>query len=208
MNTATCDIQGETLCREFVSVMKPLLEDNPICKTRKSWVLNLGFTGQNVQFRKGANKWNGVEGIRNIHHYHAISVQFFTKTTFIVIDSLTNPFPVCATKAGEFCPPCKTASLKSSTAFPNHIRITRKLVKPVMNPSRPIQAVVRCTPGLSTAALSLAGSFARRAERVKRKKNRIVKAMPTAMKAGVVAVGAVTKLGAEVGSTLMSTVPM
>lgn len=113
---------------------------------------------------------------------------------------MMNPLLVAATRAGALCPPFRMASLKSSTALPNHILMTRKLVKPIMKPSSPIHAVARCMPGLSIAPPSLAPSLERNAVSEKRMKKMIVKPRAIAMNAGVVAVGALSKVGADDGS--------
>ena len=69
-----------------------------------------------------------------------------------------------------------------------------------MNPSNPIQADVRWTIGRSRAADNLAPSFVRREMKVKRIKKTTEKPSDIAMKAGVVAVGAVKRSGALLGS--------
>ena len=60
---------------------------------------------------------------------------------------------------------------------------------PIMKPNRPIHAVNRCTIGRSKNGPSLP-ILLRSAVKVKRKKNTMVNASETAMKTGVVAVGA------------------
>ena len=68
------------------------------------------------------------------------------------------------------------------------------------NPRSPIQAVARWMPGLSRAFPNLP-IFPRKEVIVKRMKKMTVKASETAMNAGVVAVGAVSKSGALLGNT-------
>ena len=46
------------------------------------------------------------------------------------MDSLVNAFPVSAISCGPFWPCDMILALKSSTAFPNHMRIIRKAVSP------------------------------------------------------------------------------
>ena len=67
-------------------------------------------------------------------------------------------------------------------------------------PSRPIQAVARCKPGFSKT-LPILPIFPRKDVRVKSMKKMTEKTSETAMNAGVVAVGAVSKSGALLGST-------
>ena len=74
-----------------------------------------------------------------------------------------------------------------------------------MKPRRPIQAVARCTPGLSNNAPNFAPSLLLIAVKVKRKKKIMVNAMEIAMKTGVVAVGADSNPGVLEGSTDKST---
>lgn len=68
-----------------------------------------------------------------------------------------------------------------------------------MNPRRPIQAEIRWTIGLSNTPESFAPSFDRRQIIVNRMKKTIENPSETAMNAGVVAVGAVKRLGALPG---------
>jgi hypothetical protein len=70
---------------------------------------------------------------------------------------------------------------------------------PIMNPSRPIQAEMRCTVGDSSIPESFAPSFGRRQIMVNRMKKIIENPSETAIKAGVVAVGADKRLGALPG---------
>ena len=70
-----------------------------------------------------------------------------------------------------------------------------------MKPKIPIQAHTRWTMGLSSAAPSLAPSLARKAIREKRTKKMDENPRATAMKAGVVAVGADNQRDASLGST-------
>lgn len=72
-----------------------------------------------------------------------------------------------------------------------------------MNPSKPIQAVARWTKGLSKTAPALP-ILERKEVNVKRKKKMRVKAMETAINAGVVAVGADKRSGAPLGRTSRS----
>lgn len=74
-----------------------------------------------------------------------------------------------------------------------------------MNPRKPIHAVARCIKGLSKGAPNLP-SFPRCVVRVNMMKNITAKASETAMKAGVVAVGAAKRSGAFAGRTVRSAV--
>ena len=67
-------------------------------------------------------------------------------------------------------------------------------------PRRPIQAVVRCTAGLSSTLPALP-ILCRKVVITKRTKKIIVKPRETAMNAGVVAVGAERRSGALSGRT-------
>ena len=52
------------------------------------------------------------------------------KEKCVFFDSLVNAFPVAAISFGP-CSPCDMMlALKSSTAFPNHMRVIRKAVSP------------------------------------------------------------------------------
>ena len=70
-----------------------------------------------------------------------------------------------------------------------------------MKPDRPIQADARWIVGLSNAADNLAPSLARKAIMVKRMKKMDESPRATAMKAGVVAVGADNQRDTSPGST-------
>jgi hypothetical protein len=70
-----------------------------------------------------------------------------------------------------------------------------------MKPNRPIQADARWIIGLSSAADSLAPSLARKAIKVKRIKKTDENPRETAMKAGVVAVGADNQRDTSLEST-------
>lgn len=127
---------------------------------------------------------------------------------------LTKPLAVAATSCGEPLPPSRIAALKSSTALPNHMRMTRNEVRPardenkplfkdylttryppIMKPNNPIHAVERCTMGRSNQGPAFP-SLLLRAVNVNRRKNMKVNANETAMNAGVVAVGADSRSGA------------
>lgn len=64
-----------------------------------------------------------------------------------------------------------------------------------MNPSKPTQAVVRPTKGLSSMAPTFSPSFARKEIMVNMRKNKVEKPIDTAMNTGVVAVGAERRSG-------------
>lgn len=68
-----------------------------------------------------------------------------------------------------------------------------------MKPNNPIHAVVRWIIGLSSATDIFSPSDPRREVMVKRMKKMMLKPMETAMKAGVVDVGAVNRSGAPLG---------
>jgi len=89
--------------------------------------------------------------------------------------------------------------LKSSAALPNHIRMTRKAVNPIIKPNNPTHVEMRWTPGLSKAVDNFGPSLWRREIRVKRRKKMIERPIEVAINAGVVAVGALRRLGALLG---------
>jgi len=72
--------------------------------------------------------------------------------------------------------------------------------RPIMKPNRPIQADARWTIGLSSIADNLAPSLARKAIMLKRMKKMNEKPRETAMKPGVVAVGADNQRDTSLGS--------
>lgn len=113
---------------------------------------------------------------------------------------MTNPLLREAISSGASLPILEMSSLKSSTAFQNHIKRTRKDVMPIKKPSKPIHAVALWTPGRSKCA-PIRPSVPRWAVKVYMNRKITVKASETAMKAGVVEVGAVKRSGALDGST-------
>jgi len=92
-------------------------------------------------------------------------------------------------------------ALKSFIALPNHIRIMRKDVSPIINPKKPIQADILCIAGLSNAAVILAPNLCRNEMNVNVNRNIVEDASAMAINAAA-AVGADKRRpGAFFGST-------
>lgn len=117
-------------------------------------------------------------------------------------DSLVKAFPVFATSLGPSRPMNSMLRLKSSTAFPNHMRTTRNAVMPMKKPRKPIQAEIRWNMGFSRDAAIFSPNLWRKEINVKVKKNIMEKTRATAMNAGDPAGGeSSSSVGAPLGMT-------
>ena len=117
-----------------------------------------------MELSQRAHDGDGIEGVCNPYHCDArVRTRIYHE---ISEDVLMKPLLVAAISFGAPEPSFRMSSLKSSTAFPNHMRMIRNDVmptlesaknqktrmrsnEPIRNPRSPIHAVARCTPGLS-----------------------------------------------------------
>lgn len=164
-----------------------------VCKVeRKDTVRVLRLTrrsGSNMNFRKRTNKRDRMEGVTNPYHRETIgksrnkmwSVCTLELDTLVeIIHGLSKPQADDQERGDTYKSICKFRV--GQDEYFDHV--------PIMKPVRPIQADARWIIGLSSVADNLAPSLARKAIMVKRMKKTDENPRATAMKAGVVAVGA------------------
>ena len=91
------------------------------------------FCRSYIELCERNDDWNSMKCISHPNHYGNIYELYLNekkKKKKSSVDSLVNPFPVDAISCGP-CWPCDAMlELKSSTAFPNHMRMMRKEVSP------------------------------------------------------------------------------
>jgi len=115
--------------------------------------------------------------------------------------TMVKPFSMLARIWGPEDPAWRIAALKSSTAFPYHIRSTINAVIPIRKPNRPSHATARLSIGLSSLALSFSPNFARKETKVNKMTKIVENTREMAMNTGVDAVGALSNFGALAGKT-------
>lgn len=109
----------------------------------------------------------GVHGCINViiklvcHYFVARTWNLVSETTTGMAKNayatqiIVNAFPIVAITWGPLLPWPWTLWLKSSAAFPNHIKMTRVDPRPIKNAKIPIHAETRCSMGFSQIAPAL-----------------------------------------------------